>query len=215
MAKNPSRKYVKLHLGWLHRSHGQSRYKQVRIKDGGGVREFTCADDEDITVDYLKTKGSQLFFPQGVSKYGDLSEMQLELGNFAQNSISAFKDTMGEECTFQEYLKSHGLYASKSPIYPMSTLTGDIESSTSKDSEAIRSPIIVASSSFGEEKGSAIKNVFMGCSRSELTGEFESLQMASTPIQNMSYDQTAAKPQGPLFALTSNVSRSLFCKIST
>ena len=52
--------------------------------------KFTCADEEDITVEYLKTKASQLFFPQGVSTYRDLSEMKLELGNFAQNSISAF-----------------------------------------------------------------------------------------------------------------------------
>ena len=78
----------------------------------------------------------------------------------------------------------------------MSTLTGDIESSSRED--PIPSPIIVASSSFADEKGSAIKNVFMGCSRSELTGEFESLQMASTPIQNKSCDQTpVTKPQGP------------------
>jgi len=173
------------------------------------VREFTCADDEDITVDYLKTKASQLFFPQGVSKYGDLSEMKLELGNFAQISISAFKDTMEKECTFQEHLKSHGLYASKYPIYLMSTLTGDIESSTRKNS--IPSPIIVASSSFGDEKGSAIKNVFMGCSRSELTGEFESLQMASTPIKNLSYDQRVTKPEAPLFGLALKEDEDTLC----
>ena len=171
MAKTPTRKSIKLHLGWLHRSHSQSRYKQVRINDGGGVREFTCGDDEDITVKYLKTKASQLFFPQGVSKYGELTEMELELGNFTQNSISALKDLMGEECTFQEYLKCQGLHASKSPIYLFLTLTGDIESSSRED--PILSPIIVASSSFADEKGSAIKNVFMGCSRSELTGEFK------------------------------------------
>lgn len=173
------------------------------------MREFTCADDEDITVEYLKTKASQLFFPEGASNYGDLSEMKLELGNFAQNSISAFKDTMGEECTFQEYLKSHGLYASKSPIYLMSTLTEDIESSTRKD--PISSPIIVASSSFRDKKGSAIKNVFMGCSRSELTGEFESLQMASTPMQNMSYHQTVTKPQAPLFGLALKEDKGTLC----
>ena len=132
-AKKPTTKQMKLHLGWLHRSHGQSRYKQVRMKDGGGVREFACTDDENITVDYLKSKAIQLFFPQGASQYGDLSEMKLELGNFAQKSISAFKTTTGEECTFQEYLKSHGLFASKSNIYLMSTLTGDGESLLEED----------------------------------------------------------------------------------
>ena len=91
----------------------------------------------------------------------------------------------------------------------MSTLTEDIESSTRKDS--IASPIIVASSSSGDEKGSAIKNVFMGCSRSELTGEFESLQMASTPIQNMSCDQTVTKPQAPLFGLALKEEEGTLC----
>ena len=116
---------------------------------------------------------------------------------------------MGEECIFQEYLKSHGLYASKSPIYLVSTLTKDIESSTRKDS--IPSPITVASSSSGDEKGSAIKNVFLGCSRSELTGEFESLQIASTPIQNMSCDQTVRKPQAPLFGLALKEDEGTLC----
>jgi len=109
--------------------------------------------------------------------------MRLRLGNFAQNSISAFKDMMGEECTFQEYFKSRGLSASKFPIYIMSKSTGDIESSTRKDPP---SPIIVTSSLFGNKKGSPIKNVFIGCSRRKPTGEFESLQMASIPIQNVS-----------------------------
>ena len=62
--KKPTRKQMKLHLGWLHRSHGQSRYQQVRMKDGGGVREFACTDDENITVDYLRSKAIQLFFPK-------------------------------------------------------------------------------------------------------------------------------------------------------
>ncbi|KAJ7384048.1 hypothetical protein OS493_024062 [Desmophyllum pertusum] len=51
--------------------------------------------------------------------------MKLQLGNFTQESISAFKDPMGEECMFQDYLKSHGLCSSKFYIYLMSTLTGE------------------------------------------------------------------------------------------
>ena len=58
-------------------------------------------------------------------KYNGLSEMKLQLGNFTQESISAFKDPMGEECMFQDYLKSHGLCSSKFYIYLMSTLTGE------------------------------------------------------------------------------------------
>ena len=72
--------------------------------------------DSKLTCIYSKVySGIQMYhrsvpaiFPQGVSKYGELTEMELELGNFTQNSISAFKDLMGEECTFQEYLKVSG-----------------------------------------------------------------------------------------------------------
>lgn len=115
---------------------------------------------------------------------------------------------MGEECTFQEYFKSHGLSASKFPIYIMSKSTGDIESSTRKDPP---SPIIVASSLFGNEKGSPIKNVFIGCSRRKLTGEFEYLQMASIPIQNVSCDQMVTKSQAPLFGLALKEDEGTLC----
>ena len=49
------------------------------------------------------------------------------MGNFAQNSISSFKDTTGMECTFQEYLKSHGIFASKSHMYLMSSISTEEE----------------------------------------------------------------------------------------
>lgn len=94
----------------------------------------------------------------------------------------------------------------------MTTLTGDIESSTGEDS--IRSPILVASSSFGEEKLSAIKKVFMGCSRSELTVEFQSLQMASMPIQNMSCDQMlGCEPQALLFGVALKEDKGTLCTV--
>ncbi len=179
------------------------------MKDGGGVRELTCPEDQDITVDYLKIKASQMFFAEGVSKYGDLSEMSLELGNFAQNSISAFKDTMGEECTFQEYLKSHGLFASKSPIYLMSTSKEEKDSSKAKVTSS--SLIKVTISSDGDELGSGIKDVFMGCSTSGLAGEFESLQMTSAPNPDMSFDQSTKTPQAPLFGLALHEDEDTLC----
>ena len=35
-----------LYIGWLHRSSADSRYKQIKTKDGGGVRDFDYNDDE-------------------------------------------------------------------------------------------------------------------------------------------------------------------------
>ena len=53
VVKTQRKEQQKLFLGWLHRSHEQSRYKQVQMKDGG-VHEITYDDDEEITVDLLK-----------------------------------------------------------------------------------------------------------------------------------------------------------------
>lgn len=53
----------------------------------------------------------------------------------------------------------------------MLILIEDIESLIRKD--FIFSSIIVVSFFFRDKKGLVIKNVFMGCSRSEFIGEFE------------------------------------------
>ena len=64
-----------LYIGWLHRSSADSRYKQIKTKDGEGFRDFYYNDDEQITVESLKMKARKLFFPVGVSKYGAIEDM--------------------------------------------------------------------------------------------------------------------------------------------
>jgi len=51
--------------------------------------------------------------------------MYFNLGNYAQERIRAFTDTDRKTCTFQEYLKSQGLYASRFHVYLMSAPTGN------------------------------------------------------------------------------------------
>ena len=118
---------------------------------------------------------------------------------------------MGEECTFQEYLKSHGLFASKSHIYLMSTLTADGESLLGED--PMPSPIKSMNAAQEAEGGPAINDVFMGCSRKELAGELKSLQVASTPDVKgtMSSNPIMEKPQVPLFGLAIKESESILC----
>ena len=64
-----------LYIGWLHRSSADSRYKQIKTKDGEGFQDFYYNDDEQITVESLKMKARKLFFPEGVSKYGAIEDM--------------------------------------------------------------------------------------------------------------------------------------------
>ena len=75
-------------------------YKQIKTKDGGSVRDFYYNDDEQITVESLTMKARKLFFPEGVSKYGAIEDMQRDLGNYAQETISVFRDLDGKKCTF-------------------------------------------------------------------------------------------------------------------
>ena len=50
----------RLYIGWLHRSSADSRYKQIKTKDGGGVRDFYYNDDEQITVDVPQDEGEKI-----------------------------------------------------------------------------------------------------------------------------------------------------------
>jgi len=76
--------------GLLHLSSSQSRFKEVRMKDGAGIRDFTDSIDDEITVDFLKEKARKPFFPEGDSKLGSLPPMKLELGNYAQQQKNSF-----------------------------------------------------------------------------------------------------------------------------
>ena len=51
--------------------------------------------------------------------------MCLHLGNYVQEMITTFTDTDEKTYTFQEYLKSRGLFASRFHVYLMSTFVRD------------------------------------------------------------------------------------------
>ena len=158
----------RLYIGWLHRSGKDSRYKQVRTKDGGGVRDMYYNEDEEMTVESLKNIASKLFFPQGVSKYGAFKDMQVELGNYAQESVSVFCDLEGKQCTFPEYLKSRGLYASKCYVYLMTSTLADTKRCSPRDLKQTEdSGLVSARLEEKPEKASSPQlDAFMGCSKS-------------------------------------------------
>ncbi len=121
-------KQRKICVGWLHRSSKNSQFTQVRMKDGGSTRhlEYNDSEADSITVDFLIKQAIQGFFPEGKSKFGKVQDMDVELGNFAQEKVAEFKNTDGEKCTFKEHLKDRGLFASKFYVYLMTTLTEDV-----------------------------------------------------------------------------------------
>ena len=132
------------------------------MKDGGGIPDFTYSIDDEITVDFLREKASKPFFPEGDSKLGALPPMKLELGNYTQQKITAFKNTEGELCTFHEYLRSRDLFSSRCYMYLISTSTEEedgISASVSQKKEACSQ---LKLSRQAESVQNSVSDVFMG-----------------------------------------------------
>ena len=76
-------------------------------------------------------------------KLNAAGEMHFDLGNFAQERISEFTDVDGNTSTFQEYLRSWGLFANQCFVYLISTATAEEKEkastrpSTKKDSDLL------------------------------------------------------------------------------
>ena len=88
--------------------------------------------------------------------------MKLDLGNYAQRKIMPFKNTEGDVCTFQEYLRSHNLFASHCYMYPMYTSKKEedrISPSVSQEKEACSQ---LKLSGQAESVQSGVSDVFMG-----------------------------------------------------
>lgn len=105
----------KLYIGWQHYSGG--RYRVVTVKKGGGTRMMEYFADENLTVPDIVRIGSNFFFPKKKNQLGDLMDMEVSLASFSGENLETFMDLDGKECSFQEYLKSHGLFSSQYHLY--------------------------------------------------------------------------------------------------
>ena len=110
-----SKQVKHINIGWLHKSSGT--FQLVSSRKGGGTRSIECDKDEPITVESITELGKKLFFANGNSSYGNLEDMNVELGTRNGETITKFTDLKDEDCSYQEYLKAHGFYPSKFYIY--------------------------------------------------------------------------------------------------
>ena len=86
----------KVYIGWIHQETPESKPKQVRPKQGGGVRE------QNLSLVYTKNKVLQsaipLFFPDGHSTLGKEKDMQFLLSCYNGEEIGDIvKLPSGEE----------------------------------------------------------------------------------------------------------------------
>ncbi|XP_070573016.1 uncharacterized protein [Ptychodera flava] len=109
------KQHCKVNIGWLHSENGQT-FKQVRLQDGGGTRILDFPSSDLVTVDSIKQRSLKVF-AKGIAKFLSADSVTASVGNFNREEIDDFKTIDGEMCDFTEYLKSHGLYASKIKLY--------------------------------------------------------------------------------------------------
>lgn len=118
VTKKRTRSTYKLHIGWKHAEGMTQKPKQVKkFENGGGVRTIEYDSEVPLNVQSLIQLGISLFFPNGVSSVGIVSDMVCTLGNFEGQEISVFLDREENVCSFQQYLKSFGIYSSKCHLY--------------------------------------------------------------------------------------------------
>ena len=72
-------------LGWQHFNNDKSKYCSVRQASGGGVRKVFFPSNA-LKTDILE-KAKFLFFPRNKNLYGNLSDMNINLGNYAAEPI--------------------------------------------------------------------------------------------------------------------------------
>jgi len=77
LAKQSNRR---IEIGWLHYESVERCFKQVRPVKGGGTKHLTTPID--ATIQSLLELAIDIFFPNGVSQYGKLSNFEFTMVNF-------------------------------------------------------------------------------------------------------------------------------------
>ena len=75
---NAEKDTVKIELGWMH--YNINQYTQVRSRNGGGTRQLQIS--KNAGKKEIIQLAEDLFFPEGRSSKGRLTDMDCDLTNF-------------------------------------------------------------------------------------------------------------------------------------
>jgi hypothetical protein len=78
--KNATKDTRQIEIGWIHKTH--NRYRQVRAKTGGGTRKIML--QKDAMKERIMEEAKLLFFPNGVSPKGPISEFDFDMWDFSE-----------------------------------------------------------------------------------------------------------------------------------
>ena len=78
----------KIQVGWQHYSENEKRYVSVRLVKGGGTREISVPIQSSC-VEVLSIM-KEVYFPDGMSTFGDTDIMTFKFGNFKGEEVEVF-----------------------------------------------------------------------------------------------------------------------------
>lgn len=127
--ENSSKTNRTVEIGWMNYSLNTSSYKQVRSPKGGGTRVLKLV--KTVTAAFVLEKAKSLFFPEGTSKLGSLSNFTYKLCDFNLCDIA-------DEQTIDDIYAKFQMRTLR--VYMCTTLKADLYSSDSeKDIPQIKS----------------------------------------------------------------------------
>ncbi|CAH3188323.1 unnamed protein product, partial [Porites evermanni] len=126
----------KVKLAWQHFNDDSRRYVMVREATGGGQREMSLPCDSDYSE--VLSILTDLFFPNGKSSRGQVSEMELCLGSFKCEVIDKEGFTVGDYISVNKLTKPRLYLLSKAKSH-----AEDQENSTdSMDNDVLFRPVL-------------------------------------------------------------------------
>lgn len=113
----------RVYFGWFHRESVD--LPAVQVKNAQGTSCSRVVDfDSDCELNYntILERAKKMYYKDGESIKGSASDMVFELCTFgAEKMIEQFTDIDGNECTFDVFLRSNGLFPCKYVLYLLST----------------------------------------------------------------------------------------------
>jgi len=94
--KNNRLQFKTLYLLWAHFNKQKNRHVSVRTSNGGGTR--TAQFSHNSTYDNILKEMKNLFFPNGISKFGREDQMKFRVGNQLHEYIDGSESFILSEC---------------------------------------------------------------------------------------------------------------------
>ena len=84
-------KVHRIQIRWIHYNWIKGRFDPVRQKNGGGNRFIQYSDTDPLTIEDVRRKASDIFFPGGECDFaGIVLDMRLEVCDATQKVIDIF-----------------------------------------------------------------------------------------------------------------------------